>query len=160
MEIEQYHELVENPSYFFISVHSVVVSVLDRGMFAVHSSPTCIRSHGSNPALAKKFNRGHWNCQWKNSTPPFSHIARGVYVRVCVNPQPFCTIGGWCRPFWSIFVESSEVRRSLGCFLPFSQVENGRPITACAHPDFQTSGLPDRYTNKAPPSFRPFLFIS
>jgi hypothetical protein len=59
MEIEQYHELVENPTYFSKSVQSVVVSVLDRGMFAAHSSPSCIRSHGSNPALAKKFNRGN-----------------------------------------------------------------------------------------------------
>jgi hypothetical protein len=58
MEIEQWHELVENPNYFSISVHSVVVSVLDRGMFAVRSSLSCIRSHGSNPALATTFNRG------------------------------------------------------------------------------------------------------
>jgi hypothetical protein len=45
--------------YPLLSVLSEVVIVLDRGMFAAHSFPSCIRSHGSNPALAKKFNRGY-----------------------------------------------------------------------------------------------------
>jgi hypothetical protein len=90
MEIEQQHELVDNQTHFFISVHSGVVSVLDRGMFAAHSSPSCIRSHGSNPALVEKFNRGHCDCQWKISTPSFSHIARGVCVR-----QPLAPLYDW-----------------------------------------------------------------
>jgi hypothetical protein len=59
MKKKQQQELVENPIHFFISVHSVVVSVLERGMIAAHSSPSCIRSHSSNTALAKQFNRGH-----------------------------------------------------------------------------------------------------
>ncbi len=56
MKMEQQQELVENPTQLFISDYSVVGSVLDRGMFAVHSSPSCIRIHGSNPALTKKLN--------------------------------------------------------------------------------------------------------
>jgi hypothetical protein len=47
--MEQEHELV--PTHLFISVHSVVVSVLDDESFDAHSSPSYIRSHGSNPAL-------------------------------------------------------------------------------------------------------------
>jgi hypothetical protein len=93
LKMQQQQELVENPTHYSISVHSVVISVLDKGMFAAQSSSSCIRSHGSNPAFAKKFNIGHWNCQWKNSTPPFSHIARGVCVCQLSVPLYDCSPG-------------------------------------------------------------------
>jgi hypothetical protein len=57
--MEQQHEFVDNPTRCFSSVHSIVVRVFDVGMFAAHSSPSSIRSHGLNLALAKKFNIGH-----------------------------------------------------------------------------------------------------
>jgi hypothetical protein len=56
MKMEQQQELVDNPTHCFISVHSVLISALDRGMIAVHPSPSWIQNLGLNPALAKKFN--------------------------------------------------------------------------------------------------------
>jgi hypothetical protein len=84
--------------------------------------------------------------------------SRSVCVRQPSVPLYDWSPGGpwWCRHFWSIFFESSYVRRSLGCFLPFFQVENGWSMAACA----QRHIKPNRQIHsQTPPPFPPFRFI-
>jgi hypothetical protein len=151
--MEQQHEFVDNPTRCFSSVHSIVVRVFDLGMFAAHSSPSSIRSHGLNLALAKKFNIGHWNFLWKNSTQPFTDIARCMCVFVCVNSRSRCTIltpgDGDLLVFWWFL--SSDVRRSAGVLDPFCRL-NCRPMAAC--------GQRHRETLRQIHKQRPLRFIS
>ena len=149
MKMEQQHELVENPTRHFISVHNVVVSVLDRGIFAAHSSPSCIRSHGSNPALVKKFNRGHRNCLWKNSTPPFSHIARGVCVCASTLSPPVRLEPRVMSTFLVDFCRVERGQTQPGVFLTLCsgrKRSTNHSVRATTHKTKQT----DTHTNSSP----------
>ncbi len=84
MKMEQKHEFVDNSTHSLISVNSEVVKVLDVGMFSAQSPPSSIRSHGSNPTTAKKFNIGNRKLPMENvySNNP-SPTLSAVCVCVC-----------------------------------------------------------------------------
>jgi hypothetical protein len=74
---------------------------------------------------------------------------------VCVNSRsPFTIVAPALLSFCHFFEWGQH---SLGCFWPFSQVENGRPLAACAQRHIQSNR---QIHTQNPPTFSPLRFIS